>query len=390
MAGSSSPGQNGVYGEKNVSSTSNNPGARFLPALHFNQASRELWLFGGYGHPEYGIGQLNDLWRLSFFPGPPADLITYAIPSVPPNTVPSPSPTLQAPPLTTPQQESVPSGSSPVEQSTRPSPVQKIATQTDETSTNTVGTTVGAVVGVAGGAGVIALAAVFIWRRRKSRHSEDNAKHTKVDEEKDSDDEYTALSDQQAPVGHRAVDSKSSELKEFKEEWMIPFDELQLKKKIGQGAFGIVFSGRWRNAKVAIKQAKAFCLDEDAMDEFKREALLQLNLRPHPNCVQTLGFSNHNSSMYVVMEWCRMGSLETLIKSGTLTLDDKLHIILGMTSGLLHLHKSGIVHRDIAARNILVGEGQVAKISDFGMSRMLDKFETAGTTNSNIGPVRVR
>ena len=54
---------------------------------------------------------------------------------------------------------------------------------------------------------------------------------------------------------------------------------------------------------------------------------------------------------------------------------------------MLHLHKHNLIHRDLAARNILLKQGE-PKVSDFGMSRLLQVDATAGKTYGNIGPVR--
>jgi serine/threonine protein kinase len=53
----------------------------------------------------------------------------------------------------------------------------------------------------------------------------------------------------------------------------------------------------------------------------------------------------------------------------------------------LHLHEHNIVHRDLAARNILLTGSGDPKISDFGMSRILQK-EEEGKTKKNLGPIR--
>jgi Eph receptor A1 len=88
------------------------------------------------------------------------------------------------------------------------------------------------------------------------------------------------------------------------------------------------------------------------------------------------------------MDFCSGGSLDGALTKRDFTLEQKLKIIEGIASGLLHLHESGIVHRDLAARNVLLAKGNVAKISDFGLSRMVDQFERKGATASNIGPIK--
>jgi Secretion system C-terminal sorting domain/Galactose oxidase, central domain len=54
--------QVGVYGTKGVASATNKPGARYV-STSWNDASGNLWLFGGYGYDEVNAGNLNDMWK---------------------------------------------------------------------------------------------------------------------------------------------------------------------------------------------------------------------------------------------------------------------------------------------------------------------------------------
>jgi STE20-like kinase len=59
----------------------------------------------------------------------------------------------------------------------------------------------------------------------------------------------------------------------------------------------------------------------------------------------------------MILEFCDGGSLDTKLFDPTqpMTAADQLKIVSGIAKGLYHLHKNQIVHRDMAARNILVG-----------------------------------
>jgi hypothetical protein len=78
-----------------------------------------------------------------------------------------------------------------------------------------------------------------------------------------------------------------SPLEGFQPQWLIKWEDLSLDAKLGQGAFGVVWRGRWRKTTgVAIKQTTGIAMDEVVLQSFKKEALLLLNLRPHPHVVQ--------------------------------------------------------------------------------------------------------
>lgn len=86
------------------------------------------------------------------------------------------------------------------------------------------------------------------------------------------------------------------------------------------------------------------------------------------------------------------GSFDTYMTKHHLSVHEKLWVMKQMASGLAHLHSSGIVHRDIAARNLLVAakldSDKSIKITDFGMSRLMSDENDSGSTKSNIGPIR--
>ena len=73
--------------------------------------------------------------------------------------------------------------------------------------------------------------------------------------------------------------------------------------------------------------------------------------------------------LYIESEFIEGGTLGQLIDRETLTLQQKLRIMLGVLRGVSVIHRVGIVHRDIKPSNILIGPNLGAKISDFGMAK---------------------
>jgi len=126
------------------------------------------------------------------------------------------------------------------------------------------------------------------------------------------------------------------------------------------------------------------------MNESMQEIQLMCKIKPHSNVVQFQGYCKNNGTILVVTELCKRGSLLTFLESNS-PMDKKLilNILNGIASGMNHLHKQGIVHRDLAARNILLTASLDVKVSDFGMSKILENSEIDGQkTNSTIGPIR--
>jgi len=165
----------------------------------------------------------------------------------------------------------------------------------------------------------------------------------------------------------------------------ILFDELVIEKELGEGSYGKVCLGKWNTAVVALK----FCKKKGKLEEFLTEINTMVNLPPHPNVVQIFGVSLNGPETVLVLEYCAGGSLDKIlfVSSESLSEETMMSIIRGIAAGMYHLHKHNIVHRDLAARNILLTSAGDPKISDFGMSRVLQERDE-GRTYNVIGPIR--
>ena len=170
-------------------------------------------------------------------------------------------------------------------------------------------------------------------------------------------------------------------------DWFTPFEQLSFGDRLGQGANGQVFKGKWKNTTVALKVSMT-----QANQSVISELELMMKLRPHPNVVQLFGFSVHpeTQSIILIIEYCEGGSLDGKLydtNNDDISLKTQLQWMIGISKGLNHLHSNNIVHRDVAARNVLVHQNE-PKLTDFGMSRLIDEQQQRGTTKSELGPIR--
>ncbi|KAL9641941.1 hypothetical protein ABK040_003999 [Willaertia magna] len=186
------------------------------------------------------------------------------------------------------------------------------------------------------------------------------------------------------------MDSVSLEQKSY----LIPFENLVFIEKISEGSHGIVFKGKFLSALVAIKKLKISDVDELNTDKesFEKEAILMKSIR-HPNVLSFVGFSiSLNSSTneeheFIVTEFMENGSLYSYIKKnkGNISLELKLRLLMDVCKGMIYLHFSEIIHRDLKLENILLDGNYCAKIADFGISRNLS---TENTMTGNLGTLQ--
>jgi predicted Ser/Thr protein kinase len=165
---------------------------------------------------------------------------------------------------------------------------------------------------------------------------------------------------------------------------IINFKDLTFGTELGSGDFGKVYEGEWHKSKVAIKVNTS-----GDLESFYNEAELMLNLRPHPNVVQTLGYCQESDKLVVVVEFCDGGSLDKKLfdENDFVSPIDQFNLIWNIAKGVYHLHENKIIHRDLAARNILLSHG-VPKISDFGLSRKVEQVQKHSQTKATLGPIR--
>ncbi|KAL1312906.1 hypothetical protein HN51_039480 [Arachis hypogaea] len=155
---------------------------------------------------------------------------------------------------------------------------------------------------------------------------------------------------------------------------------------IGEGGYGVVYRGQLINGTpVAVK--KILNNIGQAEKEFRVEVEAIGHVR-HKNLVRLLGYCIEGTHRMLVYEYVNNGNLEQWLHGGMrhhgyLTWEARIKILLGTAKALAYLHEAiepKVVHRDIKSSNILIDDDFNAKVSDFGLAKLLGAGKSHVTT----------
>jgi serine/threonine-protein kinase len=135
------------------------------------------------------------------------------------------------------------------------------------------------------------------------------------------------------------------------------------------------------NKKIILKTLNTDGLpDNTVLERFIREAKILAGL-DHPNIIKVYDFGTSGNFFYISFEYFESKNLREILNKNSLSINDKIQLVIQLLKALNSAHLQNIIHRDIKPENILINSSGVLKIADFGLALVLNNNNiTQGAT----------
>lgn len=148
--------------------------------------------------------------------------------------------------------------------------------------------------------------------------------------------------------------------------------DIQLVEKIGTGPCFEVWEGLWNGSvPIAIKMTSPkMTLSANFIKEL--EAMRALH---HPNLISFYISCTYDRLLCLIMELMKCGTILDYLRQNrhSLTLEQQINTASQVASGMAYLEKQNYPHHNLAARNVMLTEGQICKVADYGIVRLIDR-----------------
>ncbi|CAJ0579211.1 unnamed protein product, partial [Mesorhabditis spiculigera] len=156
-------------------------------------------------------------------------------------------------------------------------------------------------------------------------------------------------------------------------------DKYELQKRLGKGAYGIVWKAHDKRTKETVALKKIFDAFRNQTDSQRtfREVMFLQEFGRHPNVIKLFNIlkADNDRDMYLVFEYME-ADLHNVIKKMTILKDiHKQYIMCQLFRAIRFLHSGNVLHRDLKPSNVLLDADCRVKLADFGLARSLSSLE---------------
>ncbi|EFA06030.2 Focal adhesion kinase 1-like Protein [Tribolium castaneum] len=219
-----------------------------------------------------------------------------------------------------------------------------------------------------------------IWNKKDSHPS----KH----KNRNSGNTGTMLSEDYAEIVDEEGDYSTPATKSYE----LQRDQIQLGEILGEGQFGDVHKGTYKAKDgslipVAVKTCKREA-DLNTTEKFLEEAYIMQKF-DHQHIIKLIGVCSE-SPVWIVMELAKLGELRAYLQNNKDDLDLATLLLYAfqLSTALSYLESKKFVHRDIAARNVLVSSHTSVKLGDFGLSRSMNDDQSYYKASKGKLPIK--
>ena len=175
-------------------------------------------------------------------------------------------------------------------------------------------------------------------------------------------------------------------------------DDLEL----GRGTYGVVFPGTNTLTKDKIAAKRLQCekryMDEELINEVRREVEILLKVPPHENIVKFLHYTEKDVTknnkphvnIWLIIEYCTLGNIKDCVTGNPLNSKLQHDLFLQASKALQHLHNckpNSVTHRDLKPENILLTghkDRPTVKLADFGTARTINQTNKKSVAMGSI------
>ena len=165
------------------------------------------------------------------------------------------------------------------------------------------------------------------------------------------------------------------------------FGDYELLEEIAQGGMGVVYKAKQisLNRLVALKMIRSGQLaSPEEVERFHREAEAAANLQ-HPNIVAIHEVGEHEGQQYFSMDYVEGKSLAQMNREVPLTIKRAARYVQHIAEAIDYAHQQGVLHRDIKPSNILIDSFDQARITDFGLAKLVKRGSDLTISGQTLG-----